>query len=120
MLPFIHDFTSALKSEPLRVAFEKRKGEASAALAHWRQSSDKNILALRHSLTRTDDLDAAQSIVAHLSKDSSDVIILGIGGSSLGAQALTQLAYWGTPAYAPPVGHPRLRFPTSRWRSAIA
>ncbi len=110
MLPFTHDFAPALKNDPFRVAFEKRKPAAEAALAHWRQSSDKNILALRRSLTRTDDFDAAHHIVHHLSKDSSDVIILGIGGSSLGAQALVQLAYWGTPAYAPPAGRPRLHF----------
>ncbi len=110
MPPFIQDIASALTIAPLHEAFKKRQSEAGGALAHWRQSPDKNIRALRHSLTRTDDLDAAHNVVNHLSKDASDVIVLGVGGSSLGAQALTQLAYWGTPAYAPRTGYPRLHF----------
>ncbi len=108
MDPFTQDISPALKLDALNLAYAKRKPDAVAALAQCRQSTGRNIRALHHSLTRTDDLEPAARVVAHLGKDTSDVIILGIGGSSLGAQALAQLAYWGTAAYAPAPGRPRL------------
>jgi glucose-6-phosphate isomerase len=110
MPPLIHDFAPALAIAPLRAAFEKRRPAAEAALLHWRESQDKNFLALHRSLTRMDDLEGARNVVNHLTKDASDVIVLGIGGSSLGGQTLSQLAYWGTAAYAPRIGFPRLHF----------
>jgi glucose-6-phosphate isomerase len=74
----------------------------------WRDGTDRNVQAFRRSLERTDDLEAANKVVTHLSKDTSDIVLLGIGGSSLGAQAIAQLAFWGTPAYRPAEGKPRL------------
>lgn len=38
------------------------------------------------------DLDGCAALAAHLLKDTSDLVLLGTGGSSLGAQALAQIA----------------------------
>lgn len=108
MTLFSHDTSAALASQPaLKSAFDKRQAEARDALTHWRQADDANFAAIRRSLT-VGNLDAARKVAAHLSNNTTDVVLLGIGGSSLGAQALTQLAFWGTPGYAPREGHPRL------------
>jgi glucose-6-phosphate isomerase len=108
MTHFTHDISAALEIAPLRAAFDRRKLQATAGLETWRHSTDRNFQAISRSLSRTDDFEPAADIVAHLSKDSTDVVILGIGGSSLGAQALAQVAFWGTRAYAPKLGLPRL------------
>ena len=108
MTLFSHDIAAALAAHPaLKAAFDARLSEARAALAHWRQSKDENFLAIRRSVAAAD-FEAARGVAAHLAKNASDVVLLGIGGSSLGAQALAQLVHWGTPAYAPAEGRPRL------------
>jgi len=107
MTLYAHDITRALDAhEGLRTAYTKRLPEAREALIYWRNSTAPDFKALRRSLG--EDLRAALGVVAHLTKNTSDVVVLGIGGSSLGAQTLAQLAYWGTPAYAPREGTPRL------------
>lgn len=58
----------------------------------------------------TADLDAMHALAAHLSRDATDVVVLGIGGSSLGAKALGQVAFDATPAHAWPEGRPRVHF----------
>lgn len=108
MNQFSHDIASALAQPDLRAAFEGRKPEAAAALKHWSTTGDRNFLAFRRSLERSDDLEPAAAIVRHISKDASDVVVLGTGGSSLGAQAIAQLKFWGTPAYRAASGAPRL------------
>lgn len=104
------DLAPALGHEALKHAFARRRLPAVAALKAWLASTDPRFTAFRRSLERRDDLEPASSIAAHLTKDSSDVVVLGIGGSSLGAQAIAQLAWWGTPAAATPAGKPRLHF----------
>jgi glucose-6-phosphate isomerase len=104
-----HDIAPALAAhEGVRAAYDKRLPDARKALDHWRTTDDPNFVALRRSLEADRGLAAAREVVAHLSKDTTDVVVLGIGGSSLGAQTLAQLAYWGTPAYAPREDAPRL------------
>ncbi|MEI9886399.1 MAG: hypothetical protein WDN08_07825 [Rhizomicrobium sp.] len=56
-----------------------------------RQAGDKS-LELLGIAERTDDIDAARPIAASFAKDTSDVAVLGIGGSSLGGKALMALA----------------------------
>lgn len=108
MTHFSHDIAAALAAHPaLKSAFAKRVVEAHAALSHWRQTADENFLALGRSLS-AGNIEAARTVAAHLTKNTTDVLILGIGGSSLGAQALAQIAFWGTPAYAPREGAPRV------------
>lgn len=52
-----------------------------------------------------------QDLGNHLLKDTSDLIVLGIGGSSLGGQALAQLTGWGLPGHRPTAGRPNFHFP---------
>jgi glucose-6-phosphate isomerase len=109
MTHFSHDIAPALAAHPaLKAAFDRRLPEARAGLSHWRASADKHFAAIRRSVEAVDDFGPAKSVVEHLTKNTTDLVVLGIGGSSLGAQTLAQLAFWGTPAYAPRPGHPRL------------
>lgn len=48
-----------------------------------------------------DGLTASFEKASPVLQGADDIVLLGIGGSSLGAQALAQLTFWGTPAYAP-------------------
>jgi glucose-6-phosphate isomerase len=62
----------------------------------WLKEQDKaNALELLRVPSRRDDLVAAQAIVESFCKDTSDVAVLGIGGSSLGGQALKALEATG-------------------------
>jgi len=108
MTTLTHDMSRALDVPKVRAAYERHRPAASRAVEVWRDGSDRSVQAFKRSLERADDLDAAGRIVQHLSKDTSDIVLLGIGGSSLGAQAIAQLAFWGTPAYRPAAGAPRL------------
>ena len=109
MTPFSHDVTPALAAHAaLKTAYERRLLQAREGLDHWRTTSNTQFAALRRSVEATDDLVAAMPVVEHLTKNTTDLVLLGIGGSSLGAQTLAQLAFWGTPAYAPRVGGARL------------
>jgi glucose-6-phosphate isomerase len=108
MTLFTHDISAAVAKDPLRSAFNKRLGEAQTALGHWRKTDDANFAALKRSVDDADDLARAGEIAEHLLRNTTDLVVFGIGGSSLGAQTLAQLAFWGTQAYQPRVGHPRL------------
>jgi len=57
------------------------------------------------------DIAAMRDFADNLCKDTSDLIILGIGGSSLGAQTLAQLSGWGLPGYQSREGHPNVHMP---------
>ena len=53
---------------------------------------------------RRDDLEAAAPVVKHLLNNTTDLCLLGVGGSGLGAQAVAQLRGWRTPVVADRVG----------------
>lgn len=109
MTLFSHDVSPALKSHAaLKSAFDKRLPQAREALAHWRTSQSQGFAAVRRSIEGADDLAQAAEMVDHLTKNTTELLLLGIGGSSLGAQTLAQLAFWGTEAYTPRPGQPRL------------
>ncbi len=108
MTPFTHDISAAVAKGPLQAAFEKRLPGAQAALQQWRTSADPRFAAVRHSVEDTSDLARVAEVAEHLMKNTTDLVVFGIGGSSLGAQTLAQLAFWGTQAYQPRTGHPRL------------
>ena len=57
---------------------------------------------------RTDDLPGIEALAKSLCEGATDLLVFGIGGSSLGAQALGQLAGWGTPAYRAAPGSPAI------------
>jgi glucose-6-phosphate isomerase len=94
----------------LAEAYEKRVHETHKALDWLANSPDRSLQAIRTVLNDESDITAAREVAAHLNNNTSDLIVLGVGGSSLGAQALGQVAYWGTQAYQPRQGSPRVRF----------
>jgi glucose-6-phosphate isomerase len=57
-------------------------------LAWLRDAKEKKSLELLGVPERTDDLDAAQKVAETFAKNTTDIAVLGIGGSSLGGQAL--------------------------------
>ncbi len=58
----------------------------------------------------TGDLEEIKQAARHIAEGATDVVFLGIGGSSLGAQTLAQLAGHGVPGLDPFIGGPRLHF----------
>src|SRR5260221_70904 len=82
----------------LAEAYEKRVHETHKALDWVANSPDRSLAAIKASLNETSNIAAVREVAAHLANNTSDLIVLGVGGSSLGAQALGQIAYWGTQA----------------------
>jgi len=101
---------AAASNKRLAEAYERRVHETHKAIDWLANAPDRSLAALKASLAAESDVDAAREIAAHLKNNTSDLIIFGVGGSSLGAQALCQVAYWGTQAYTPRDGNPRVRF----------
>ena len=64
---------------------------AEAGLRGVRKAEQEGILPVLSIWKRQDDLDACNPIVDFLRDGTSDIVFLGTGGSSLGAQALAQL-----------------------------
>ena len=98
-------------------AFDSALAEAQTALAWLRDQHSAKTLELLSVPSRTGDLDAARAVVDSYCKDTSEVAVLGIGGSSLGGQALKALDVAGRKG-------PRVTFhdnpdPES-WQAAIA
>lgn len=71
--------------------------EAEGALARLREWYDRKTLPLLRLPERRDDLEACRPAVDRLLEGASDIAILGTGGSSLGGQALAQLAGYRVP-----------------------
>lgn len=63
-----------------------------------REAYKQNPLPLFTQLDKTDDLSAMQVLGETIRKDAKRIVVLGTGGSSLGAQVLVQINGWGTPA----------------------
>lgn len=76
-------------------AFASAMADSEKALAWLKDQHRANELELLSVPSRRDDLVAAQAVVDSFCKDSSDVAVLGIGGSSLGGQALKALERTG-------------------------
>jgi glucose-6-phosphate isomerase len=90
--PFTVDLELALsgKGAPPRAAYDQALAKSAAALDWLRQQHDSKSLELLGIPTATADLRAAAKQAAAL-KGFATVAVLGIGGSSLGGQALTAL-----------------------------
>jgi glucose-6-phosphate isomerase len=90
--PFTVDLELALsgKGAPPRAAYDQALAKSAAALDWLRQQHDSKSLELLGIPTATADLRAATKQAAAL-KGFATVAVLGIGGSSLGGQALTAL-----------------------------
>src|SRR5579871_2675388 len=74
-----------------RAAFDAALAQADSALSWLRAQQRTRSIELLSAASRTDDLAAMQAVADSFCKDSSDVAVLGIGGSSLGGQALQSL-----------------------------
>lgn len=88
----------------------ERAGEAMRTLKRWHGEES---LPLLHLPWRRDDLAQCREAAARLTEGASDIVHFGTGGSSLGAQMLTQLAGYRVPASRPRLGldqRPRLHF----------
>src|SRR5688572_17723459 len=71
-------------------AFSSALDAAERALAHLLAASP--MLELFTSVERSDDVLAARAVADALKANTSVIVVLGIGGSSLGGQALKDLA----------------------------
>src|SRR5471030_1268242 len=74
-----------------RPAFDAALAEADKGLSWLREQHRTKSLEHLFVPSRTDDLATAQPVVDAFCKDTSDVAVLAIGGSSLGGQALKAL-----------------------------
>lgn len=82
-----------------RAAFDKALKHAESALSWLREAHEKKTLALLRVPERKDDLNPLRDVAGKLLDNTTDLFVLGTGGSSLGAQALAQLTGWGTQAH---------------------
>ena len=88
----------------------ERADRAVAEISRWHRDGSLPLLSLP---ARRDDLDGARQAAEILLAGASDIVIYGTGGSSLGAQALAQLAGYrvpGIPAIETPAGPARFHF----------
>jgi glucose-6-phosphate isomerase len=92
-------------------AFDEALERAEGAAARLKQKHVAGELRLTLLPAERDDLSAVKTFAAALTRDTTDLVILGIGGSSLGAQALAQLIGWGLPGYQPPTDRPTVHLP---------
>lgn len=89
MITYRHDAALAGLSNPLDAELEK----AGQLIDHYRNAP----LPLFDVPAADDDIAPMQDMAAALSDGAKRIIILGTGGSSLGAQVLAQINGWGTP-----------------------
>ncbi|MDW3098991.1 MAG: glucose-6-phosphate isomerase [Alphaproteobacteria bacterium] len=108
-LPFVHDVSGIIGAGGLTQAqFDAHLAATGPALESLRRQHADSTLPLLHLPKRRDDIVDMERIAAHLKKDAADIVVLGIGGSSLGAKAVAQLAYDATPAQSQT--EPRVHF----------
>lgn len=92
---------------------EEALGLADKAVAELRRLHRDGTLPLLSLPGKRDDLDAARKAAAILLAGATDIVLYGTGGSSLGAQALAQLAGYRVPglsAIETPAGPVRFHF----------
>jgi glucose-6-phosphate isomerase len=93
-----------------RAAYEAALAATAPALAKLRARHADGSLPLLRLPERTDDLPAIRSAATRLTEGATDVVFLGTGGSSLGGQALAQIAGWNVPGVGPFRPDPRIHF----------
>ena len=96
-LPFSVSLELALEGAGSAEAqlYQPALAEAEAAVADLRKAYESGSLELLRVPERRDDLDAAAEAAAKLRENTSAICVLGIGGSSLGGQALAELIPFG-------------------------
>ncbi|MBV6487871.1 MAG: glucose-6-phosphate isomerase [Pseudorhodoplanes sp.] len=94
----------------VREAFEEALARSAQALQSLRRRHADASLRLLHVPAERGDLAAIGEAAKRLTAGASDLVFLGTGGSSLGAQALVQLADWGVPGLGLLRAGPRAHF----------
>lgn len=89
-------------------ALDHARDQVAGALDRLRADRETGRLALLAQPARTDDLADIAAAAARLTEGASDVVVLGTGGSSLGAQALAQLSGYAVPGWGRLAEGPRL------------
>lgn len=89
---------------------DARLDRAGSALDALRASHGDGSLPLLQLPARTDDIAEINALASALRDGTTDVVFLGTGGSSLGAQALAQVAGWHVPMVEAFASGPRLHF----------
>jgi len=91
--PFSVSLALALEgaAAPGAQLYQAALAEAEAAVADLRGAYAKNTLELLRVPERRDDLDKAAEAADAFNHNTADICILGIGGSSLGGQAIAEL-----------------------------
>lgn len=97
-LPFSISLDLALDGagSPATQSYQAALAKADAALDWLKKSAADKSLELLGIPARTDDLAAARKVAAKLATDTTDIVVFGIGGSSLGGEALTDLLPFGS------------------------
>jgi glucose-6-phosphate isomerase len=80
------------KGAPSQDSYAAALAETAKALEWLREQHKNKSLELLGIPTRTDDLEEAEKLARTVGKDMKTIAVLGIGGSSLGGQALTVLS----------------------------
>jgi glucose-6-phosphate isomerase len=80
------------------------------AMKRLREDDETGRLPLLHMPRTTDDLAAIEDAAAFLRDEATDVVILGVGGSSLGGQTLAQLKDYAVPGAGRFADGPRIHF----------
>jgi glucose-6-phosphate isomerase len=91
-------------------AFEDALSRTGAALDWLRERHGDGGLPLLRLPARHDDLPGIREAAQRLSAGASDIVALGIGGSSLGGQTLAQLTGYAVPGIGALRDAPRLHF----------
>ncbi len=85
-------------------------GASGAALDNLREMYKTRTLPLLRLPEERGDLEPMRDLCDHLGEDASDLVICGVGGSSLGAQTLGQLGGYAIPANERAANSPRIHF----------
>ncbi len=93
-----------------RADYEKLLAQTAPGLARLRAALSDGSLPLLQLPGTHADLAACKQLAAHLMRDTSALVFLGTGGSSLGAQALAQTVDLYRPVAPPAEGRPRFHF----------
>lgn len=91
-------------------AFEKALADLGPALARLKEQADTKSLPLLGLPTDTADLPPVHAAAKRLREGATDILVLGVGGSSLGGQTLAQLTGYGTAGLSSFLPEPRIHF----------
>jgi glucose-6-phosphate isomerase len=93
-----------------QAALDEALGLVGDAMKRLAEDDASGQLPLLHMPRTTDDLASIREAAAFLRDDATDVVILGVGGSSLGGQTLAQLKDYAVPGTGRFTESPRIHF----------